>query len=127
MGRIVSSEVPIGGVGYQYNVEGVEGVLAIITKHGPGIAAQGIVESLLLSVSLADGLFSEGQAESDVEYQRGYKEGFDRATAETRSCLIECDSELSAQGHGRPASPREELLRMSSRCRDLSKSNTPAI
>lgn len=56
MARIISSEVPIGGVGYQYNIEGVEGVAAIITKYGPSIGAQGVVESLLLAANLAEGI-----------------------------------------------------------------------
>ena len=54
MARIISSEEPIGGVGYQYNVEGMGGIIAVITKHGPGIASQGEVESLLFSAAMVD-------------------------------------------------------------------------
>lgn len=38
---------------------------------------------------------------------------------ELRKVLLDCDSELSAQGHGRPASDSGTLRRMSQRCRDL--------
>ena len=54
MARIISSEVPIGGVGYQYNIEGLGEIIAVITKHGPGIAAQGAVEALLFAVHMLD-------------------------------------------------------------------------
>jgi hypothetical protein len=71
-----------------------------------------------------------GQSTSDIEYQRGYREGFDRGTAEAKSwamearcCLLECDSELSAQGHHRPPSARDELLQLSAKCRHLSESS----
>ena len=83
MARIISSEVPVGGIGYQYNVEGVDGVLAVITQYGPSIGAQGKVESLLFAASLADGVFTKGQAESDIAYQRCYKEGYDRMSRES--------------------------------------------
>lgn len=33
--------------------------------------------------------------------------------------LVDCDSELSAQSHGRPASDKEELGALSHRCRTL--------
>lgn len=83
MARIISSEVPIGGVGYQYNVEGVKGVSAIITEYGPSIGAQGVVESILFAASLADDVFPEVQAETDIAYQRGYREGYDRMSRES--------------------------------------------
>lgn len=67
---------------------------------------------------------------SDSEYQRGFRLGFDRGTleakqqalawaGEARKALIDCDSELSAQGHHRPASAPDELLRLSNQCRDV--------
>lgn len=65
MARIISSEVPIGGVGYQYNVEGMGEIIAVITKHGPGIAAQGAVESLLLAAALVDDATDEPERKAD--------------------------------------------------------------
>lgn len=41
----------------------------------------------------------------------------DEKPSDLRSLLIECDSELSAQGHGRPPSPSEHLLDLSRRLR----------
>lgn len=38
-----------------------------------------------------------------------------------RQCLVSCDSELSAQAHGRPASDKEELSILSNRCRRLAE------
>jgi hypothetical protein len=41
----------------------------------------------------------------------------DEKLIDIRSLLIECDSELSSQGHGRPPSPSEHLLDLSWRLR----------
>lgn len=41
--------------------------------------------------------------------------------AAIRLALVNCDSELSAQGHGRPQSAKTELLSMSNSCRVLTR------
>ncbi len=68
MARIISSEKTANGVGYQYNIQGVDGVSAIITEYGPSIGAQGKVESLLFAASLADGVFQEGKTSPDFAF-----------------------------------------------------------
>ncbi len=65
MARIISSEIPVGGVGYQYNVEGLGEIIAVITKHGPGIAAQGAVESLLMAAALVDVAIDDPEKKAD--------------------------------------------------------------
>lgn len=44
-----------------------------------------------------------------------------------RHIAIDCDSELSAQGHGRPPSHREQLLALSRSCRNVYEGAEPLI
>jgi hypothetical protein len=119
MARIISSEEPIGGVGYQYNVEGMGGIIAVITKHGPGIASQGEVESLLFSAAMVDSALDgevAGQAKADIAQNRGYKAGYDRGIKETiadanaslERAGIACTGSLAARIE-RLASERDRL------------------
>lgn len=63
---------------------------------------------------------------NDASLERSALQGVVRRLAtmtawreQAREILVECDAELSAQAHGRPASSKADLLRVSGVCRRL--------
>jgi hypothetical protein len=76
--------------------------------------ASKLAQSIVRDVLLAIGSRSN---ETDVNLAL---HNVDAGLAELQDVLADCDSNLSAYGHGRPLT-KTEALRLSDRCRDLTK------
>lgn len=76
----------------------------------PSKLAESIVRDVLLAIGARSNDADRALAAHNV----------DADLRPVRECLVDCDSDLSAYAHGRPLT-KDTALRLSYKCRDLSK------